>query len=87
MRVREKQAEKISIKTSKEATESFFTCIAKGLTEKKVVEIRKFGVFYIKEYQAKVMKNPKTGETIVLKKRRLPAFRESKRVNITEKTP
>ena len=58
----------------------FFHNITKALKEKKTVELRGFGTFYIKELEEKYSaRNPKTGELIYVPKRNKIRFRTSKK--------
>ena len=41
------------------------------------VELRRFGSFSVKVREGRVGRNPKTGATIHLPERKLPAFRQS----------
>lgn len=42
------------------------------------IEIRGFGSFVVKEYKAYTGRNPKTGETIQVKDKKLPFFKVGK---------
>ena len=45
------------------------------------VEIRGFGSFKIKEYQSYKGRNPKTGEEVIVKPKKLPFFRVGRELN------
>ena len=52
--------------------------IGNSLVKGKNVEIRGFGSFVKRERAARTARNPKTGATVKVKKRSVPAFRPSK---------
>ena len=61
--------------------EVFFQQIKDSLLNKKSVEIRSLGTFFIKEIKEKKQaRNPKTGEIIYVPKRNRIRFRASKRL-------
>ena len=47
----------------------------------KRIEIRGFGSFVVKEYKARWGRNPKSGEKIWVKEKKLPAFKLGKELN------
>jgi|TARA_B110001452_G_scaffold208501_1_gene178773 nucleoid DNA-binding protein len=58
----------------------FFQSIENALKEKKSVELRGFGSFFIKEIKQKYSaRNPKTGELIYVPKKNKLRFRASKK--------
>lgn len=42
------------------------------------IEIRKFGVFMLKERKSRIARNPRTGEPVPIPKRMVPFFKPSK---------
>jgi len=72
-----KLAEKTNI-TTKDAA-SILDVILKSMTnalvQGKSIEIRGFGSFTVKEYMSYTGRNPKTGERITVKPKKLPVFR------------
>ena len=56
----------------------FFDRIKVALSAGDKVEIRGFGSFTLKKYKGYVGRNPKTGETVEVKPKRLPVFRTGK---------
>ena len=59
----------------------FFKSIENALKEKRSVELRGFGTFFVKEIKEKKhARNPKTGEIIYVPKRNKIRFRASKRL-------
>ena len=60
--------------------DTFFKSIEDALLEKKVVFIRSFGTFFIKEIkESHNLRNPRTGELIYRPKRNKVRFRASKK--------
>jgi integration host factor subunit beta len=53
----------------------FFQSVRDALLEGKRVEIRGFGSFRVKKYDGYVGRNPKTGEKIDVKPKRMPFFK------------
>lgn len=60
---------------SEELVDLFFDAVSKALAAKGRVEIRGFGAFSVKKYDSYVGRNPKTGEKIEVKVKRLPVWR------------
>ena len=59
--------------------DTFFESIKKALKEKKSIELRDFGTFFVKEIGEKYSaRNPKTGELIYVPKKNKVRFRASK---------
>lgn len=56
----------------------FFTNIKQALANGDKVEIRGFGSFLLKGYNAYTGRNPKTGERVFVPKKELPFFRAGK---------
>ena len=62
--------------------DTFFESIENALREKKSVELRGFGTFFVKEIKEKYSaRNPKTGEVIYVPKKNKIRFRTSKKFN------
>ena len=60
--------------------DTFFQSIVRALKEKKTVELRGFGTFFIKEIKENYSaRNPKTGELIYVPKKNKIRFRISKK--------
>ena len=68
----------LTIKVADEIVRTFFEAIAEALIEEDRVEIRGFGAFSVREYGAYTGRNPRTGEPIGVKPKRLPFFKVSK---------
>ncbi len=56
----------------------FFENIKSALKNGERVEIRGFGVFYLKSYGSYLGRNPKTGESVMVAPKRLPIFKPGK---------
>jgi nucleoid DNA-binding protein len=56
---------------------TFFDAIKEELVEKKKIELRGFGSFYVKECKARNARNPRTGEKISIAARKIPVFKVS----------
>lgn len=56
----------------------FFDNIADAMAQGERVEIRGLCSFYIKDYKSYVGRNPKTGEKVLIKPKRLPFFKSGK---------
>jgi len=59
-------------------TDSLFDLITDELSKGETVEIRGFGSFVTRERGARTARNPKTGATVQVPARTVPAFRASK---------
>jgi nucleoid DNA-binding protein len=58
--------------------EGFLNTIIEALKEGKGIEIRGFGSFFVKSYQPRKGRNPKTGEIIDVLPKKLPFFKVGK---------
>lgn len=58
--------------------ETVFDEISGALSRGDRVELRGFGVFSVKERDARVGRNPRTGETVHVEAKRLPFFKTGK---------
>ena len=56
----------------------FFDDMERSLIKGDRVEIRGFGSFKIKEYPGYLGRNPKTGEKVTIKAKKLPVFKVGK---------
>lgn len=66
---------KLNKKEAAEVVNLFFETIADALVNCDRVEIRGLCSFYVKEYQAYIGRNPKTGEQVEIPAKRLPFFK------------
>jgi nucleoid DNA-binding protein len=63
-----------------EIIDTFFKSIENALIDKKSIELRGFGTFFIKQIKEKYSaRNPKTGELIYVPKKNKIRFRASKK--------
>lgn len=58
----------------------FFEEIENCLMEGAVCELRYFGTFKVKNRKARLGRNPKTGEKVLVKEKRVPFFKMSKQL-------
>ena len=65
-------------KVAENAVNIFFDNIKEALATGDKVEIRGFGSFMLKNYNAYTGRNPKTGERVFVPKKDLPFFRAGK---------
>ena len=56
----------------------FFGNMADAMSKGERVEIRGLCSFYVKEYKSYSGRNPKTGERVVIKPKKLPFFKSGK---------
>jgi len=73
-------AEKANIAHKKAETvvETIFTSMSNALASGDRIEIRGFGSFTNRDYEAYTGRNPRTGEPIAVKPKRLPYFKPGK---------
>ena len=67
-------------KDSEVIVETIFDSIVRALRSGDKVEIRGFGSFRTRERQARIGRNPKTGERVEVPAKRIPFFKPSKEV-------
>lgn len=68
----------ISLKKSEEVVNTLFDSMAEAMVNDERIEIRGFGSFVINEYKPYTGRNPKTGESISVKPKKLPFFKVGK---------
>ena len=56
----------------------FFNNMAEAMSQGDRVEIRGLCSFYVKDYKSYTGRNPKTGEKVVIKPKKLPFFKSGK---------
>lgn len=56
----------------------FFDSMADAMAQGKRVEIRGLCSFYVKKYKSYVGRNPKTGEIVTIRPKKLPFFKSGK---------
>ena len=77
----------LPISKAKEVVKTVFNTTANALAKGDRVEIRGFGSFKIKNYDGYTGRNPKTGEPIKVKPKKLPVFKSSKELKERVDTP
>jgi integration host factor subunit beta len=68
----------ISIKRAEEIVNQVFVSMTEALAAGDRIEIRGLGSFVIKEYDTYTGRNPKTGQPITVKPKKLPFFKVGK---------
>jgi integration host factor subunit beta len=68
----------MSLKKSEEVVNTIVDALIDALKSGERIEIRGFGSFVVNEYKAYLGRNPKTGETIEVKPKKLPFFKVGK---------
>lgn len=68
----------LTYKKAEEIVNLVFDSMAATLNEGGRIEIRGFGSFVVKDYKSYMGRNPKTGEMIKVKPKRLPFFKVGK---------
>ena len=68
----------ISFKKAEEIVNTVFDAMTSALLNGDRIEIRGFGSFVVNEYEAYTGRNPKTGESIDVKPKKLPFFKVGK---------
>jgi integration host factor subunit beta len=69
------QQNDISLSLAETIVNTFFGSIAEGLMQGERAEIRGFGSFRIRSYENYLGRNPRTGETVEVKPKKLPFFK------------
>ncbi len=64
----------VSNKDAKKAVESVLSTITNALTKQQVVTLIGFGTFKVDNRDARMGRNPMTGETIEIKAKKVPKF-------------
>lgn len=68
----------ITRKKAEAVVDTIFDSMTFSLVQNGRVEIRGFGSFENREYEARKARNPRTGEVIQVEKKKLPFFKVSK---------
>lgn len=68
----------LPIRKAQEVVDMMFDTMSDALTAGDRIEVRGFGSFTVREYEGYTGRNPKTGETTVVKPKRLPFFKVGK---------
>ena len=69
---------RISCKKAEEIVNAIFDSMTSAMLNRERIEIRGFGSFIIKDYKSYSGRNPKTGDTIAVKPKKLPFFKVGK---------
>ena len=72
------EQQKISVKEAKSIVNTILTAMTDALLQGHNVEIRGFGSFQVRKYDAYLGRNPKTGEEIQVAPKKLPFFKPGK---------
>ena len=67
----------LSKKDSEKALNAFMNSVEKNI-KKKAIRLIPFGTFEVRERSARTGRNPRTGQKIQIKARKVPAFRAGK---------
>ena len=70
-----KEINGLSRSDAKTVVEMFFDAMAEALAKGERVEIRGLCIFHVKEYKGYAGRNPKTGDLVTVKPKRLPFFK------------
>ena len=68
----------IPLKRAEQVVSEVFDAMSEALTAGDKIEIRGFGSFVVREYESYTGRNPKTGERIEVKPKKLPFFKTGK---------
>ena len=68
----------MSLKKSEEVVNTIVDAMSSALISGERIEIRGFGSFVVNQYKAYLGRNPKTGEQISVKPKKLPFFKVGK---------
>ena len=72
------ETEDISRRTAKRIVDVVFQSMSNALAMGNRIEIRGFGSFKVRNYGGYKGRNPKTGETVKIKPKKLPVFKVGK---------
>ncbi len=59
----------------KKVVQKTFDCILEALVRGEKIELRKFGIFKIKERKSRTGRNPRTGQTVPVPPRKVVVFK------------
>jgi integration host factor subunit beta len=68
----------LPMRKAEEIVDMVFNTMAAALVAGDRIEVRGFGSFVVKEYKGYTGRNPKTGELITVRGKRLPFFKTGK---------
>jgi integration host factor subunit beta len=73
---------KINLKEAEAVVDAFFDTIVDGLCRGERAEIRGFGSFSVRDYPAYMGRNPKSGQAISVKSKKMPVFKPGKLLRV-----
>ncbi|MCR5506741.1 MAG: integration host factor subunit alpha [bacterium] len=73
----------LNLTDAAEIVDLFFNILSDGIAENKEVKIMGLGTFTVKHKNARVGRNPKTGEDAVIEERNVISFRPAKNLKTT----
>jgi len=79
--------EDLSLKESEQLVNTIFESMTEALASGDRIEIRGFGSFLVKHRQAKQGRNPRTGESVAVKAKKVPFFKPGKNLREKVDTP
>ena len=68
----------VSKETAQRAVDGMFAAITEALGRNEAVSISKFGSFSVRRRSARMGRNPRTGEELMIEETNVPAFKPSK---------
>lgn len=71
---------RLSKRAAARAVTSVFDNITKALKKKQPVTLVGFGTFLVRKRKPRTARNPKTGQSLQIKARRVPAFKAGKQL-------
>ena len=77
-------SEKIGLngREAKDMVEAFFDEVGRALKQGDIVKLSGFGIFRMRDKRERPGRNPKTGEDVPVKARRVVTFRASRRLKV-----
>ena len=72
------EKQNIPLNLAQKAVDSIIKNLTETLAKGERIEIKGFGIFYVKKYPGYTGRNSKTGEMISVKEKKLPVFRVGK---------
>ena len=74
------EAENVSRSVAKRIVNTIFDTIATALIEGNRVELREFGILSVRTRKARTGRNPKTGDSVQVREKKVPFFKAGKAV-------
>ncbi|THB70555.1 MAG: integration host factor subunit alpha [Desulfobulbaceae bacterium] len=68
------------ISTCSDIVDSFFSTVKSSILEGSSIKLVHFGTFLVRDKHPRKGRNPRTGESITIKKRQIVSFRPSKKL-------